>query len=148
MASSQVEPQQRREQNHAGPPEVHTRSHFFILISRFRIKFVPHTCYCFHGYCKGILNVDDSIISWNDSFGEKEFWPSSYKEWLNDPTGVVTAHVTMEWCIWAVGSSQMASECPLPPSKAKPLSCKCKNWGPKGKWISLSSIESWSLKQD
>lgn len=51
--------------------KVRIRSHFFILISRFRTKFEPHTGHGCHGYCKGILNVDDYIISWNDSFGKK-----------------------------------------------------------------------------
>lgn len=98
---------QRREQNHARPSKVHTRSHFFVF-SKFRTKFKLHTCHGCRGYCKGILNTDDYIISWNDSFGKKSCDPLFAMNYsVTQGLWVVTLHgVTVEWCIWAAGSSK------------------------------------------
>lgn len=76
LSSSRPSPSQapqRRGQNRARPSKVHTRGHFFTVLSRFRTKFELHTCHGCHGDCKGILNADGYTIRWNDCFGRKKF---------------------------------------------------------------------------
>lgn len=84
--------------------KVHTKSCFFILISRFRTKLEAHTCCGCHGRCKGILNVDSYIIQQGDSAWEKKvlFFPFQ-GAW---PWGVVALHGVMQpaaWCMWPAG---------------------------------------------
>ena len=57
-----------------------------------------HTCHGFHGYCKGILNVDDYITSWDDSFGEKKSFdpPLTVNDSLTQGMWVVTVHGVTE----------------------------------------------------